>query len=69
MSNPYRRVLEAGQISCTTWVFSKQLASEQLHDGDYSYEMRAVYSCTKAPRAEGGDSETGMKTVIKVKIQ
>ena len=72
MSNPYRRILEAGQISFpngTTWAINKPLASEAVQDGDYPYEMRAVYSCTEVPGAEKGDSEAGMKAVIKVKMQ
>jgi hypothetical protein len=72
MSNPYRRILEAGQISFpngTTWALNGQLSSEQLQDEDYPYEMRAVYSCTKVPHAEKGDSKAGMKAVIKVKMQ
>jgi hypothetical protein len=72
MSNPYQRVLEAGQISFpngTTWALNKKLSSEIVQDGEYPYEMRAVYSCTKVPHAEKGDSEAGMKAVIKVKMQ
>jgi hypothetical protein len=72
MANPYRRILEAGQISFpngTTWAINERLSREVLQDGDYPYEMRAVHSCTKVSCAEKGDSEAGMKAVIKVKMQ
>jgi hypothetical protein len=72
MANPYRRILDAGQISFpngTTWAINEQLSRERLQDGEYPYEMRAVYFCTKVSCAEEGDSEAGMKAVIKVKMQ
>jgi hypothetical protein len=72
MANPYQRILDAGQISFpngTTWAINEQLSRERLQDGEYPYEMRAVYSCTKVSCAEEGDSEAGMKAVIKVKMQ
>ena len=72
MANPYRRILEAGQISFpngTTWAINDQLSRERLQDAEYPYEMRAVYSCTKVSHAEEGDSKADMKAVIKVKMQ
>jgi hypothetical protein len=72
MANPYQRILDAGQISFpngTTWAINEQLSRERLQDGEYPYEMRAVYSCTMVSCAEEGDSEAGMKAVIKVKMQ
>jgi len=72
MANPYERTLEAGQISFpngTTWAINDQLSREALQDANYPYEMRATYSCTKVSRAGKGDSEAGMKAVIKVKMQ
>lgn len=72
MADPYRRVLEAGQISFpngTTWAINERLSREELQDGDYPYEMRVVYSCTEVSCAEKGNSEARMKAVIKVKMQ
>jgi hypothetical protein len=72
MANPYRRTLEAGQITFpngTTWAINERLSKEILEDANYPFEMRAVYSCTKVSRAENGDSKAGMKAVIKVKMQ
>jgi hypothetical protein len=72
MANPYRRILETGQISFpkgTAWAINERLSREVLQDGDYPYEMRAVYSCSKVSCAEKGDSEGGTKAVIKVKMQ
>ena len=72
MADPYRRMLAAGQISFpngTTWAIDKKLAREELQDWQYPYEMRAVYSCTRVPRAGEDDSTAGMKAVIKVKVQ
>jgi hypothetical protein len=72
MANPYRRILEAGQISFpngTTWAIDKKLSPERVQDWQYPYEMRAVYACTKVPHAKEGDSKAGMKAVIKVKMQ
>ena len=60
MANPYRRMLEAGQISFpngTTWAIDEELSSEDIQNWQYPYEMRAVYACTKVPRAKEG----GMK--------
>jgi hypothetical protein len=72
MANPYERVLEAGQISFpdgSTWALNKRLASEAVQGGEYPYEMRTVYSCTKVARAEKDDREADMRAVIKIKMQ
>jgi hypothetical protein len=72
MENPYRRIMEAGQISfpnVTTWAIDKKLSPERDQDWQYPYEMRTVYACTKVPHAKEGDSKAGMKAVIKVKMQ
>ena len=72
MSNPYKRVLEAGRISFpdgTIWALNKRLASEEVQDWEYPYEMRTVYSCTKVARAEKDDREADMRAVIKIKMQ
>jgi hypothetical protein len=71
MANPYQRFLDAGQISFpngTTWAIIKRLASPQLQNVEYPYEMSVVYSCTKVPQAEEGTA-THMEAVIKVKMQ
>ena len=65
-------MLKAGQISFpngTTWAIDKKLSSEEVQGCQYPYEMRAVYACTKVPRAKEDDSKAGMKAVIKVKMQ
>jgi hypothetical protein len=72
MANPYERVLEAGQISFpdgSTWALNKRLSSKAVQDGEYPYEMRTVYSCTKVARAEKDDREADMRAVIKIKMQ